>query len=93
MGCYGKWYGSQKQTLGLIMENRNKDAQQQAVIKFQIDLYQRDDVGRCVPPLTRITNKNLTIVGENLEDINKKLELVNEAFKNVEEEISKQEQG
>lgn len=72
---------------GVVVNIRNEDAPHQAIIRFTVDVYELHETGKCIPPMSRLHNKNYTFVGKNFKDLNKQINDFLEVFENAKTEF------
>ena len=69
-----------------IINVKNENAPHQAIIQFKVDVYELHETGKCIPPLSRLHNKNYTLVGKDFEDLTKQVNDFIEVFENAKTE-------
>lgn len=72
-----------------IIASDNPEAPHQAIIAFRVDVYERDNLGRCIGPPNRIVAETTTVVGKDFEEIVNKVNDIKEEYLTCQTKIRK----
>jgi hypothetical protein len=69
-----------------IYNIRNPNAPHQAIIQLRVDVYERDETGKCIPPLSVLEKSYTVLIGKDFEDLEGQVKSFLEVFENAKTE-------
>lgn len=69
-----------------VINVRDENAPHQAIIRVTADVYELHETGKCIPPMSRLYNKNYVLVGKDFKDLKTKVNDFLEVFEDAKTE-------